>query len=116
MERKHGIVLFADDTTLLFKVPRHQIVCDPASDAISNVVNWFTVNNLVLNSNKTKCFKFAVPNVKCQHTNISMQGNNLNYVDSVVFLGMTLDVKLQCGPHIQTLAKRLASAAYQAFN
>ena len=58
------IVLFADDTSLIFKVKRGgQQNCDEVNSAISDVVNWFTANNLLLNENKTKIMKFTLPNV-----------------------------------------------------
>ncbi|GBP85783.1 Phosphatidylinositol 4-kinase beta [Eumeta japonica] len=47
-------------------------------------------------------------------TNICMPVRNkeLEFVNSTVFLGITLDDRLQWGPHISKLAKRLSSAAY----
>ena len=108
----HEIVLFADDTSLIFKIKRQQLTCDEVNKAISEVVNWFTVNNLLLNAKKTKCLNFSLPNVRPAPTNIQVKGESLDLVDSTVFLGITLDNKLQWGPHIDKLAKRLSSAAY----
>ena len=48
----HDIVLFADDTSLLFKLKRQQLVTDDVNSAISKVVHWFNVNNLLLNEKK----------------------------------------------------------------
>ncbi|GBP59805.1 hypothetical protein EVAR_30074_1 [Eumeta japonica] len=60
----HEIVLFADDTSLLFKVKRQQPTYDDVNNAIS---------------------KYAA---------------KLEFVNSTVFLGITLDDRLQWGPHI----------------
>ncbi|CAK1601354.1 unnamed protein product [Parnassius mnemosyne] len=60
----HDIVLFADDTSLIFKLSRQLLKYDEVNNAISKIVNWFNVNNLHLNGTKTKCMKFMTPNVK----------------------------------------------------
>lgn len=108
----HDIVLFADDTSLLFKLKRQQTVFDDVNNALSKVVNWFNVNNLLLNETKTKCIKFVTPNVKKSKTNIILKDEELDLVDTTVFLGITLDAKLQWDSHIYNLANRLSSASF----
>ncbi|KAA5612507.1 hypothetical protein F3H15_34020, partial [Pseudomonas aeruginosa] len=61
IETRHEVVLFADDTYLLFKIKRQLEDYDDVNDAISRVVHWFSVNNLLLNNKKTKCIKFTTP-------------------------------------------------------
>ncbi|KAA5787272.1 hypothetical protein F3H09_30810, partial [Pseudomonas aeruginosa] len=112
IETRHEVVLFADDTSLLFKIKRQLEDYDDVNDAISRVVHWFSVNNLLLNNKKTKCIKFTTPNVRPVDTNIIVSGETLELVDSTVFLGITVDSKLQWGPHICKLANRLSSAAF----
>ena len=41
-----------------------------------------------------------------------MNGEDVDLIDSTVFLGITIDSKLQWGPHIDGLANRLSSAAF----
>ncbi|CAK1581342.1 unnamed protein product [Parnassius mnemosyne] len=108
----HDIVLFADDTSLIFKLKRQSFICDEVNNAISKLVHWFNVNNLHLNGNKTNCVKFTTTNVQNLNTNVFLNGEELSPVVSTVFLGITLDAKLQWGPHISKLASRLSSAAY----
>lgn len=66
MERLAKIVLFADDTSLIFKV--HRVYQEQDITTINNILcqthEWFTANNLVLNAKKTKCIHFKLPNVK----------------------------------------------------
>lgn len=112
VKEKHGLVLFADDTSLMFKVSRKQSANDDVNNAISEVVNWFTINNLLLNEKKTKCVRFELPNVKSVPTNVLIKGEKLDLVESTKFLGITLDTKLQWGPHITKLSHKLSSAAY----
>lgn len=80
--------------------------------ALAQVLNWFTVNNLVLNARKTKCIKFALPNVKKLGCSLMLDNEALSLVESTVFLGITLDSKLQWGTQISCLAGKLSSAAY----
>ena len=103
------VVLFADDTSLIFKVDRNRQQFDDVNNALSLVTHWFTANNLVLNAKKTKCVKFTLPNVKHLGPNIILNNEVLETVKSTVFLGITVDAKLQCGSHISSLAVRLRS-------
>ena len=98
------VVLFADDTSLIFKVDRNRQVFDDVNSALSMVTDWFTSNNLVLNAKKTKCIKFALPNVRNLGPNIVLGNDELETVNSAVFLGITIDSKLQWGSHISSLA------------
>ena len=106
------MVLFADDTSLIFKINRRAQNLDDVNNALLQVQNWFTANNLVLNEKKTKCIRFALPNVKSSDCDIILNKEKLEFVDKTVFLGITLDSRLQWGSHLTSLAGRLSSAAY----
>lgn len=112
IENKCDIVLFADDTSLIFKVDRQQEDLSHINKTLTDVLNWFTANNLLLNAAKTKCIKFSLPNVRQVDTTIFLNGEKLDLVDETVFLGLTLDRHLQWSPHLSGLAGRLSSAAY----
>lgn len=112
MIKDNEIVLFADDTSLVFKLNRRALNFDEINNAIANVVHWFNSNNLLLNERKTKCIRFSLPNVKKTTTDIKIKGQNLDPVESTVFLGVTLDSKLQWDQHIDCLSKKLSSAAF----
>ncbi|GBP62988.1 Probable RNA-directed DNA polymerase from transposon BS [Eumeta japonica] len=49
---------------------------------------------------------------RVQRVDVNVRNKELEFVNSRVFLGITLDDRLQWGPHISKLAKRLSSAAY----
>lgn len=112
VENQCDIVLFADDTSLIFKVNRQEEDQSHINETLKEVLKWFTANNLLLNASKTKCIKFSLPNVRQVNTIISVNGERLNLVDETVFLGLTLDRNLQWSPHISNLADKLSSAAY----
>lgn len=106
------IVLFADDTSLIFKVSRNTEDYTDINSTMNIVSNWFTINNLLLNSKKTKWIRFTLPNVKVTSGSIFINNACLDMVDKTLFLGLTIDKDLQWSPHISSLANRLSSAAY----
>ncbi|GBP36871.1 Probable RNA-directed DNA polymerase from transposon BS [Eumeta japonica] len=108
----HGIILFADDTSLLFKIDRHQPAFDEVNSTISEIIEWFSINNLLLNERKTKLVKFSLPDSKLIDTNVMVKNEVLYIVDTNLFLSFTLDFKLRWNFHITRLSKRLDSAAY----
>ncbi|GBP08288.1 Probable RNA-directed DNA polymerase from transposon BS [Eumeta japonica] len=109
----YGIVLFDDDTSLLFKINRQQPAYDEVNSAISEIVEWFSINNLLLNERKTKFVKFTLISAKLIDANVMDKIEVLDFVDTALFLGFTLDAKLHLNSHISTrLAKRLSSAVY----
>lgn len=111
-ENEPKMVLFADDTSLIFKIGRRTNNFDDVNSSILRVYEWFTINNLALNEKKTKCIKFCLPNVQNNECYVALNGQKLEFVKETVFLGITLDDRLQWGPHIKALSGRLSSAAY----
>ncbi|CAH2095977.1 unnamed protein product [Euphydryas editha] len=106
------IVLFADDTSLIFKVDRKKVNYDDVNSSLSRIQDWFKTNNLVLNAKKTKCVVFSLPNVKHPHYNLEINNERLIVGDTTVFLGINLDSKLQWNSHLSSLNGRLSSAAF----
>ncbi|GBP59312.1 Activating signal cointegrator 1 complex subunit 1 [Eumeta japonica] len=107
----HAIVLFADDTSLLFKTNRQQPAFDEVNSTICEAVERFGINNL-LNERKTKLVQFSLTSVKPVHGNVMVKNEILDIVDMTLFLGLTLDAKLRWNSHIIRLTKSLSSAAY----
>lgn len=110
-QTSNEVVLFADDTSLLFKTKRGSSDLSAVNYALGLVSNWFAVNNLVLNPSKTKCIKFTLPNVNQAQTHVTM-GTKIDTIEYTKFLGIVLDSKLQWGPHVYALGNRLSSAVY----
>ena len=60
MSKISDIILFADDTSLIFKISRKDREVLHINDSLSVLSKWFAANNLLLNANKTKCLKFTI--------------------------------------------------------
>lgn len=112
MQNMAEVVLFADDTSLIFKVDRKNSNLDKANNTLSYILKWFASNNLALNTKKTKCIKFSLSNVDNACNRIVLNNEMLEFVPNTVFLGITVDSKLQWGSHIKTLAGKLSSAVF----
>ena len=73
------------------------------------IINNFIVYSFLIND--IPCFN-ATTSMGRVGANLILSGESLGYVNTTEFLGMTLDSKLQWGPHIRALAGKLSSAAY----
>jgi hypothetical protein len=110
------IVLFADDTSLIFKIDRKDSALVHVNNALTIISKWFEANNLLLNAKKTKCLKFSLPNVRNDvEPNITLDGERLKIDNETLFLGINIDSKLQWGTHINVLSGKLSSAAYAVY-
>lgn len=111
MANSTDMILFADDTSLIFKTDRKSLNVSNLNNSLNVLSDWFATNNLLLNAAKTKCLKFTLQKARSQSDlNVMLDGNKLDFIKETVFLGITLDDKLQWGAHISALSRRLSSA------
>ncbi|GBP20031.1 hypothetical protein EVAR_13797_1 [Eumeta japonica] len=80
IEDEHGIVLPFDDASLLLKVSRQQPDFDEGNSTIPEVVEWCTINDLLLNENNKLVDAKAVA-----------RDETVDIVDTTPFFGLTLD-------------------------
>lgn len=66
----------------------------------------------MLNAKKTKCVNFSLSKSFNTNCNIKLNDESLEFIESTVFLGITLDNRTQWGAQIQSLASKLSSAAF----
>lgn len=112
LDNKSKIVMFADDTSLIFKVSRQVGNIDEVNTTIKLITKWFTANNLLLNAKKTKCINFVPPNASRNVDKVVIEGEDIEFVNKTVFLGVTIDSSMNWSAHIDSLTGRLSSAAY----
>ena len=104
-------ILFADDTNIFYKHKDINYLCDCMSKELSKLDEWFKINRLSLNMNKTNYILFSNTR-RPKHTNIHVNNHNIVKVESTKFLGVQIDDKLNWKQHITLLNKKLAKASY----
>ena len=94
-------VLYADDTTLMNKATSLPTVVHLSKNTYSKAWNWFHRNELCLNFDKSVNMLFTLKKV-----------DNNNYDDSVKFLGLYIDSKLNWGIHGEMIASKMSKGIF----
>ena len=105
-------VLFADDTNIFASHKSYDILFQTMNQELKHVVDWFRVNKLSLNLNKTNYVLFCshrkpIPEVK---GTVFMDNKPLPQVTSVKFLGVYVDQFLTWKVHIENISKKVAKS------
>ena len=85
--------LFADDTCLLFSANTVAGLQNIANRELNKIENWMTSNKLTLNHTKTK-FMIISKNGRSAAINIHLNGHLIEQVNSIEYLGITIDSSL----------------------
>ena len=75
---------------------------------LNNVSRWQNLNKLSLNVKKTKAMAFHMPQKKIIQPNIQINGSNIEFVDNCVFLGITINYKLNWNSHINKVTNKIS--------
>jgi hypothetical protein len=92
-------VLFADDTTIMLSDSNLETLGMRKEEAIRSASEWFSSNNLYLNSSKTQNIIFSLRKVS-------------NEIESIKVLGVSLDQKLTWNIHITELCLKLSRVLF----
>ena len=112
---KHSkCILFADDTTIYRTDNDILRVYRLVNRDLMQATHWFWANKLSLNATKTHYILFHNEYLKKPEVlpKIYIADSEINCVDQVVFLGITLDSNLHWGPQIKTIERKMSSALY----
>ena len=110
LESSVNTTLYADDATIIISdrfSHELQLKCD---NTTKNMSNYFNSNSLYLNETKTKYLRFHQHNVKADINDVRIMLNNtiLDQTNTVKFLGLTLDDKLNWTLHCNRLIGQLS--------
>ena len=101
-------VIFADDTNFFISKNIQDLFSKMKTELVE-IVKWLQCNKLFLNIEKTKFMVFAPKRQNHILSNrIKINGNELEKVSEIKFLGVILDCKLTCSSHIQRLRNKIA--------
>ena len=102
--------LFADDTCLLFSADSVGRLQNIANREINKIVYWMAANKLTLNHSKTK-FMVITKNGRYASMNIHINGHQIEQVNSMKYLGITIDASLNWREQIKIVEGNLSQAS-----
>lgn len=119
------ILLFADDTAIIFKGENWQDVFNTANQDLKKIKNWFDQNTLTMNVTKTKCLPIALrqsseppKELKLKlHTcdreiRVDCDCQEIERVVEYKYLGIICDNRLKWDKHILYIRGRLRKLVY----
>ena len=111
---KHSkCILFADDTTIFQTSHNLTYLRECIEYDMECLSDWFRANKLSLNVQKTQFVVFSPPNTTQRNMiSIKIGTENIQRVSHGKFLGIIIDETLNWGPHIDYVAKKIASGSY----
>ena len=109
ISNKIKFILFADDTTLLFRSTCIKHLKHVLETEAIKVVNWLSANKLIINLTKTNTMLFTNKrgNLKVP---IQVININLEEKDETTFLGVQIDNKLSWKTHIQYISNKISKS------
>ena len=106
-------VMFADDTTIYATGSNIRFLYKKLNEDLSRVTQWFRVNSLSLNVDKTSYILFETEkNTSNFRGNIFMNNVAIQRVSYTKFLGVYIDKNLNWNSHVHQLSLKLASGIY----
>ena len=101
-------ILFADDTTISFSDKNYSSLISVINSELERIVSWTISNKLVINTNKTTCILTSNRKLYSNVNSPCLNGQNLDFQDSVKFLGVTVDKNLKFNHHISLVCSKVS--------
>ncbi len=103
------IVLYADDTAILYNAKTSSEVNTVLNEEISHVASWMYRNKLTVNASKTKVMMFGSQR-KTKNCVLDVNLNNvkLEQVSAFKYLGLWFDPSLKWDTHIDKIASKIS--------
>jgi hypothetical protein len=105
-------ILFADDTNILVSSSDHIELNTKLNKVFCCISEWFQINQLALNLNKTQLIKFTSSKSSTYPLHVSYNNQVVTVAENIKFLGVYLDCHLTCNLHLDKLIKKLSSICF----
>lgn len=103
--------LFADDTVIYLEGINIMEIIDTVNRELKMVSDWFAVNKLKLNLNKTKAMCLTSNNVylavRDNNINVMIDGEPVEFVEKIKYLGVMLDYRLSLNEHVNYISSKI---------
>lgn len=107
---KYGeIVLFADDTGIIIKAKSIDEAMTKTNIDLNEIGKWLKQNKLIINAKKTKLMMVNKnKNEPFTQNTLKIDDEAIEKVESIKYLGVQIDNRLNFEEHIQTCTNNLA--------
>jgi hypothetical protein len=107
------IVLFADDTNILVSDEDINNLQYKLNNVMNALQTWFTLNSLVVNTEKTLAVSFRTThNKKPVLPHVIFEGRDIPYNTETKFLGIYINENTKWNNHIQYSSSKLNTSYY----
>ena len=103
-------IMYADDTTLLYKSKNPNDLSTALTSNIRLVSNWLEANKLTLNIDKTKVMIFGTTYMldKCKDVSLTYDNTLIETVSELKYLGVKFDNTMSWTSHVNYLSKNVS--------
>ena len=105
-------IIYADDTALYSSLEAFSLNERELDNVINNelgiINNWFKLNKLSLNSEKTKAMAFHTKQKRIKTPKIMIENNYIEFVKEFNYLGIIFDSNLSWKAHTTHIVKKIA--------
>jgi hypothetical protein len=106
------ILLYADDTSIIVTSPNLENFNKQTDKIFRDINNWFKMNQLVLNYNKTHYLQFSIKNSMDYVLKLSYQGNYVKSSSHTKFLTLIIHYSLLWKAHIDHIMSKFNTASF----
>jgi len=106
------ILLYADDTSIIVTSSNMENFETQIDKIFGDINNWFKINQLLLNYNKTHYLQFNMKNSKDHDLKLNYQSNYIKISTNTKFLGLIIDDSLSWKTHIDRIMSKLNTACF----
>ena len=101
--------MYADDTSVIMRGNDLESLIQSVNSELCLLNTWLKTNKLSLNVNKTYYLIFHRARIKVDNDNsIRMNDSVINSASHVQYLGVIIDSKLNCIPHITYVKNKIS--------
>ena len=106
------LILFADDTNIFMHHKNLEKLVAILNKELDKVTNWFVSNRLSLNVKKTNFILFCSPQkiYKRNDVNTILNGNRVEQISHIQFLGIFIDEYLNWEEHIKQISAKVSKS------
>ena len=105
-------IQYADDTTIYLSSDNINDIVHKMNEDLNNISIWFKRNSLLLNPSKTHSMMFSPTKLLNEQIDLKIDGEKINPVETLKFLGVHLDCQLKWNFHTTNVAKRKSAGLY----